>query len=88
MWYQKLTFIFKNKELRNKVFFILFLFVVFRIAANVPIPGVGLENLRQFFNTNQVFGLMNIFTGGALSNFSIVMLGLGPTLLRQLFCSF
>jgi len=78
MWYQKLTFLFKNKELRNKVIFVLFLFVVFRIAANVPIPGVGLENLRQFFNTNQVFGLLNIFTGGALSNFSIVMLGLGP----------
>jgi len=78
MWYQKLIFLFKNKELRNKVIFVLSLFVVFRLAANVPIPGVGLENLRQFFNTNQVFGLMNIFTGGAMSNFSIVMLGLGP----------
>lgn len=78
MWYQKITFLFKNKELRNKIFFVLSLFVIFRIAANVPIPGVGLENLREFFNTNQVFGLMNIFTGGAMSNFSIVMLGLGP----------
>jgi len=56
----------------------LFLFVVFRIAANIPIPGVGLENLRRFFAENQVFGLLNIFSGGALSNFSIVLLGLGP----------
>jgi len=78
MWLDKLTSLFKNKELRDKIIFVLFLFVVFRIAANVPIPGVGIENLRQFFNTNQVFGLLNIFTGGALSNFSIVMLGLGP----------
>jgi len=78
MWYQKLIFLFKNKELRNKIIFVLGVFIVFRIAANIPIPGVGIENLRQFFNTNQVFGLLNIFTGGALSNFSIVMLGLGP----------
>ncbi|MBU3934515.1 preprotein translocase subunit SecY [Patescibacteria group bacterium] len=78
MWYQKITFLFKNKELRGKIIFILFLFVVFRIAANIPIPGVGIENLRQFFANNQVFGLLNIFTGGALSNFSIVLLGLGP----------
>ncbi|MFA5878382.1 MAG: preprotein translocase subunit SecY [Candidatus Staskawiczbacteria bacterium] len=78
MWYQKLAFLFKNKELRNKVLFILGVFVVFRLAANIPIPGVGIENLRQFFDTNQVFGLLNVFTGGALSNFSLVMLGLGP----------
>ena len=78
MWYQKLITLFKNKELRGKVIFILFIFFVFRLAANIPIPGVSLENLRQFFNTNQAFGLLNIFTGGALSNFSIVMLGLGP----------
>ena len=56
----------------------MFLFVVFRIAANVPIPGIGSENLRKFFAQNQVFGLLNIFSGGALSNFSIVLLGLGP----------
>src|SRR3990167_10514568 len=78
MWYDKITFLFKNKDIRNKFIFVLFLFVVFRIAANVPIPGIGLENLRQFFAQNQVFGLLNIFSGGALSNFSIVLLGLGP----------
>ncbi len=56
----------------------MFLFVVFRIAANVPIPGIGADNLRRFFAENQVFGLLNIFSGGALSNFSIVLMGLGP----------
>jgi preprotein translocase subunit SecY len=78
MWYDKIVYLFKNKDLRKKFIFVLFLFVVFRIAANVPIPGIGSENLRKFFAQNQVFGLLNIFSGGALSNFSIVLLGLGP----------
>lgn len=78
MWYEKILFLFKNKELRNKFLFVIFLFVVFRFAANIPIPGIGVENLRKFFDQNQVFGLLNLFTGGALSNFSVVLLGLGP----------
>lgn len=78
MWYEKVLFLFRNKELRNKFLFVLFLFVVFRVAANIPIPGIGVENLRRFFDQNQVFGLLNLFTGGALSNFSVVLLGLGP----------
>jgi len=78
VWYEKILFLFKNKELRNKFLFVIFLFVVFRLAANIPIPGIGAENLRKFFDQNQVFGLLNLFTGGALSNFSIVLLGLGP----------
>jgi preprotein translocase subunit SecY len=78
VWYDKILFLFKSKDLRKKFFFVIFLFVVFRLAANVPIPGIGAENLRKFFDQNQVFGLLNLFTGGALSNFSIVLLGLGP----------
>src|SRR3989338_6472855 len=78
MWYDKILFLFKNKELRNKFLFIIFLFVVFRVAANIPIPGIGLDELRKFFAQNQVFGILNLFSGGALSNFSIVLLGLGP----------
>ena len=78
MWYDKILFLFKNKDLRKKFLFVIFLFVVFRLAANIPIPGIGAENLRKFFDQNQVFGLLNLFTGGALSNFSVVLLGLGP----------
>src|SRR3989344_3822802 len=78
MWYDKILILFKNKDLRNKFIFVLFIFVVFRIAANVPIPGIGTENLKRFFADNQVFGLLNIFSGGALSNFSIVLMGVGP----------
>jgi preprotein translocase subunit SecY len=78
VWYQKFSVILRNKEIRNKFLFILFLFVVFRVAANIPVPGIGADNLRKFFLENQVFGLLNIFSGGALSNFSVVLLGVGP----------
>src|SRR3989338_5524620 len=78
MWYQHLLKIFKIPDLRNKIIFVMGCFAVFRIMANIPIPGVDAENLRQFFATNQFFGLLNVFTGGGLDNLSIVMLGLGP----------
>lgn len=70
--------VFKDKQLRNKIFFVLGIFVVFRIAANIPIPGINLENLKRFFSESQFFGLLNLFVGGTMSNLSIVMLGLGP----------
>jgi len=46
--------------------------------ANIPIPGIDITKMREFFEANQLFGLLNLFTGGALDNLSIVMLGLGP----------
>ncbi len=70
--------IFKIKDLRNKVIFILALLVVFRVVAAIPIPGVDLARLRDFLQNNQLFGLISAFTGGGLNNFSIAMLGLGP----------
>ena len=70
--------IFKIKDLRNKIFFILALLVVFRFAAAVPIPGVDAIRLKEFFQNNQLFGLISAFTGGGLSSFSVAMLGLGP----------
>lgn len=78
MWVDKIKFLFKSKDLRKKFLIVIGLFVVFRIAANVPIPSIGTENLRRFFADNQVFGLLNLFAGGALSNFSVILMGLGP----------
>lgn len=77
-WFQKILIIFKDKQLRNKILFVLGIFVVFRLAANIPIPGIDLENLRKFFQESQFFGLLDMFVGGTLSNLSIIMLGLGP----------
>jgi len=77
-WWQKIAQIFKVKELRNKILFVLAVFVIFRLVANIPVPGIDAERLRSFFEGNQLFGLMNMFTGGAMSNLSIAMLGMGP----------
>ncbi|MBI1971325.1 MAG: preprotein translocase subunit SecY [Candidatus Wildermuthbacteria bacterium] len=80
--------IFRIQDLRSKILFILGVFLVFRVMANVPIPGIDASRLRQFFESNQLFGLLNVFTGGALDNLSIAMLGLGPyitaTIIMQL----
>src|SRR3989338_2564535 len=70
--------LFKIKALRNKLLFIIALLILFRVVAAIPIPGVDLAKLNQFFNDNQLFGLISTFTGGGLSAFSLVMLGIGP----------
>ncbi|MDP3052881.1 MAG: preprotein translocase subunit SecY [bacterium] len=70
--------LFKIKDLRNKILMVVFLLLVFRLMAAIPIPGVDPGKLREFFASNQLFGLMNIFSGGALSSLSIMMLGVGP----------
>src|SRR4030042_469410 len=77
-WLDKIIQIFKIKDLRIKILFVLGVFAVFRIMANIPIPGIDTEKLRDFFASNQVFGLLNLFSGGAMDNLSIVMMGLGP----------
>lgn len=74
----KLIQIFKTKDLRRKILFVLALLAVFRIAAVIPVPGIDTSRLQSFFEGNQFFGLLNIFSGGALDNLSIVMLGVGP----------
>ena len=70
--------IFRVKELRNKIFFILGLLVVYRLAANIPLPGVDVLALKRLFEENAFLGLLNIFSGGGLSNISIVLLGVAP----------
>ena len=74
----KITQILKVKELRDKILFILGVLIVFRVAANIPLPGVDSEQLRRLFEGNQLLGMLNVFSGGGLTNISIVMLGVGP----------
>lgn len=74
----KLIQIWHDHDLRRKILFVLGLLLVFRLAAHIPVPGVNTEALRQFFNSNAVLGLLNIFSGGGMSNFSLVALGVGP----------
>jgi len=76
--FEKLIQIFRIKDLRNKVLFILGILVVFRLAANIPLPGINQAQLIKFFQSNQLFGLLNLFSGGGLRGISIVLLGVGP----------
>lgn len=64
--------------MRNRILFVFFVLIITRLLASIPIPGVSTENLAQFLQNNSFFGLLNIFAGGGLSAFSIVMLGVGP----------
>ena len=74
----KLLLLWKTKGLRNKILIVLGLLLVTRILAHVPIPGVNITLLKNFFEANQFLNLLDIFSGGGLSNFSLVMLGVGP----------
>ncbi len=77
MW-KKILQIFSIKDLRKKIFFVFSLLVVFRLGAHIPVPGVDIENLKNFFQSNQILGLLNMFSGGGMKNFSVVALGVGP----------
>lgn len=74
----KLVQIWKTPDLRKSIAFVLAMLVLFRIAAHVPIPGVNAENLQRFFQSNQILGLLNIFSGGTMEKFSVVALGVSP----------
>jgi len=78
--FEKISQVFKIRDLRNKILFILFIFIIFRLMNNIPIPGIvtNKDVAKQFFEQFTTFGILNVFTGGALDKFSVVMLGLGP----------
>ncbi|PIR95041.1 preprotein translocase subunit SecY, partial [Candidatus Falkowbacteria bacterium CG10_big_fil_rev_8_21_14_0_10_37_6] len=73
-----LSKIWKTKDLRNSVLFVLAMLAIFRLAAHIPIPGVDPLALKEFFASNQILGLLNLFSGGGMENFSIVMMGVAP----------
>lgn len=70
--------IFKIPELRNGLLFILAVVTIFRLAAHIPVPGIDSASLTSLLAGNQFLGLLNVFSGGTLENFSIVALGVAP----------
>ncbi|UCF68404.1 MAG: preprotein translocase subunit SecY [Acidobacteriota bacterium] len=72
--------IFRIADLRHRVLFTLAILGVYRIGAYIPIPGINVNALKQFFEMNQggVFGLVNLFTGGNFANLTIFALGIMP----------
>ena len=77
-FFNKLKLIFQDKILRKRIFFTLAILIVFRALAAIPIPGIDHARLSSFFAGNEFLGLLNVFSGGGLSQFSIIMLGVVP----------
>ena len=77
MW-EKLNKIWRIKSLRQSIFYVLGMLVIFRLVAHIPLPGVDREALRGFLAGNQILGLLNLFSGGTVENFSLIMLGIAP----------
>ncbi|MBS4021468.1 MAG: preprotein translocase subunit SecY [Dethiobacter sp.] len=68
----------KIKELRSRILFTLAMLVVYRLGSHVPVPGVNPSILADFFQSDNLFGLFNVFAGGSLENFTIFAMGIMP----------
>ena len=75
---QKLSLLLSDAALRNRLLFVAGALALTRLLAAIPIPGIDAAQLGLFLANNQFFGLLNLFSGGGLSNLSLVMLGVGP----------
>ena len=65
-------------DLRRRILFTLGILVIFRLLAHVPLPGVDLGSLAEFFEGNLLFGMLDLFSGGAMASFSVVAMGVYP----------
>jgi preprotein translocase subunit SecY len=68
----------KLPDLRRKLLFTAAVLIVVRLAAHVPVPGIDPEGLRRIFEANQLLGFLDMFSGGAMSNFSVMAMGVYP----------
>ena len=75
---RKLKIIFSDQDIRKRLLIVLAALVLFRALATIPIPGVDTLALYKFFENNEFLGLLNVLSGGGLTNLSIIMLGVGP----------
>ncbi len=69
---------FKIPDLRRKILLTILIFIIFRIAAHIPVSGIDIVGLRRLFEGNEFLSLLDIFSGGTLANFSVLALGLNP----------
>ena len=71
---------FRTPDLRKKLLFVLFIVALFRLGCQIPAPGVNVENVQKCFDNadNSLYGLINMFTGGALLQLTVFALGIMP----------
>jgi len=77
MW-EKISRIWKIKDVRKNILIVCGLLAIYRLVAHIPVPGVNIDNLRDFLSGQQIFQLLDVFSGGTVKNFSLIMLGVAP----------
>ncbi len=76
--FESLLNAFRAPDIRRRILYVLGLLIVFRLLAAVPVPGIDRQQLADFVSGNTLVGLLDLFSGGGLSNFSVVALGMNP----------
>jgi preprotein translocase subunit SecY len=76
--FESLLNAFRAPDIRRRIFFVLGILIVYRMLAQVPLPGIDREALAEFFQNNAAFGIIDLFAGGGLSAMSIVGLAMNP----------
>ncbi len=76
--FESLLNAFRAPDIRRRILYVLGLLIVFRLLASVPVPGIDRQQLQDFVSGNALISLLDLFSGGGLSNFSIVALGMNP----------
>jgi preprotein translocase subunit SecY len=69
---------FSLPDLRGKLLFTLLILIIFRFVAQIPAPGVDQTALAEVFKNNQLYGMLDLFSGGAMRNFSVLAMGVYP----------
>ncbi len=81
---KKIASILKNKEIMNRILFTVLILFIFRIGAQITVPGVNPEGLEEYLNSGSALSLMNLLGGGTLQTFSIFALGVSPYITAQI----
>jgi preprotein translocase subunit SecY len=76
--FEKVANLWKHRDLRNKILFTLLILAIYRLIVHIPMPGVDVTQLQQFFGQSQLLGLYDLFSGGSVSSFSIALMGVVP----------
>jgi len=76
--FESLLNAFRAPDIRRRILFVAGILIVFRLLSHVPVPGANAASLQSLFSGNQLLGLLDLFSGGGLSRFSIVGLGVNP----------
>lgn len=71
-------------DLRRKLLFTFLILVIYRLASHVPVPGIDPEALRRVFESNQLLGFLDLLSGGAMSSFSVMAMGVYPYITAQI----